>query len=108
MNSKWSGYDKVGVSAIASAIPVLIGATATAGKNTVQWNTVNGATKYAVYRKAAGETSWTRLTKSFKGITYTDNSTDLVAGTTYYYTVKAYVNSKWSGYDKSGVSAKAQ
>ena len=108
VNSKWSGYDKVGVSAIASAIPVLIGATATAGKNTLQWNTVNGATKYAVYRKAAGETSWTRLTKSFKGTTYTDNSTDLVAGTTYYYTVKAYVNSKWSGYDKSGVSAKAQ
>ncbi len=108
VDGAWSGYDKTGVSATASAIPVLTGATAAAGKITVMWNAVNGATKYAVYRKAAGETSWTRLTKTFTGTTYTDKSVDLVAGTNYSYTVRAYVDNAWSGYNKTGVSVKAR
>ena len=92
----------------ASTVPVLTGATAAAGKITVKWNAVNGATKYAVYRKAAGETSWTRLTKTFTGTTYTDKSADLVAGTNYSYTVRAYVDNAWSGYNKTGVSVKVK
>ena len=107
MNSAWGGYDKTGVSAVASAVPVLASATAATGQITVKWKAVNGATKYAVYRKAAGETSWTRLTKTFTGTTYTDKSADLVAGTSYSYTVRAYVDGTWSGYNKAGVNAKA-
>ena len=104
----WSGYDKAGVSAKASAIPVLTGAAATAGRITVKWNAVNGAAKYAVYRKAAGETGWTRLTNTFTGTAYPDRSADLIPGTTYTYTVRACVGGAWGGYDKAGVSAKAK
>ncbi|MBR3059126.1 MAG: leucine-rich repeat protein [Oscillospiraceae bacterium] len=106
----WSGYDSIGVSAkavaAASTVPVLVSAAAAPGQITVKWNQVSGATKYAVYRKAAGATSWTRLTNTVTGTSYIDKSTDLVAGTTYYYTVRAYLNGAWSGYDSTGVSAK--
>ncbi|MBR3059095.1 MAG: fibronectin type III domain-containing protein, partial [Oscillospiraceae bacterium] len=104
----WGGYDAAGVSAKASDIPVLVSAAASAGQITVNWKPVNGATKYAVYRKAAGATSWTRLTNTVTGTSYTDKSTDLKAGTTYYYTVRAYVGGTWGGYDAVGVSAKAK
>ena len=73
----------------------------------MQWTAVSGASKYAVYRKTAGG-SWTLLTTSFTGTSYPDKSSDLKAGTTYYYTVKAYVGSAWSGYDANGVSATAK
>ncbi len=62
---------------------------------------------HAVYRKTAGE-SWKCIASAVSGTTYTDSSTDLTAGTTYYYTVKAYVNSAWSGYNKAGVSVTAK
>ncbi|MCR4737424.1 MAG: fibronectin type III domain-containing protein, partial [Bacteroidales bacterium] len=66
---------------------MLTSATASAGQITVKWNAFPGASKYAVYRKAAGESSWTRLTNTVTGTSYTDKSADLKAGTTYYYTV---------------------
>ncbi|MBR6706659.1 MAG: fibronectin type III domain-containing protein, partial [Clostridia bacterium] len=107
----WGGYDAAGVSAkavaAASTVPALTGAIAAPGQITVKWNPVNGATKYAVYRKAVGTTGWTRLTNTIAGTSYVDTSTDLVAGTTYYYTVRAYVGGVWGGYDAAGVSAKA-
>ncbi len=90
----------------ASTAPVLISATASAGQIKVTWNGVSGATKYAVYRKAAGETEWTRLINTWTSATYTDTNT--VAGTTYYYTAKAYVDGAWSTADKTGVSATAK
>ena len=110
VSGAWSGYDKTGVSATAvsaSTTPVLTSATAASGQITVKWGAVSGATKYAVYRKTAGG-SWKCINSAVTATTYTDKSTDLVAGTTYYYTVKAYVNSAWSGYDKAGVSATAK
>ncbi len=112
MNGKWGNYDKTGVkakaiAAAASKVPVLIGATPSAGQITVKWNKVDGAKKYAVYRKVSGG-SWERLTSSVTGTSYTDKSADLEAGTTYIYTVKAYVDGKWGNYDKTGVNAKAQ
>ena len=88
-----------------SPVPVLSDATASAGQITVTWNAVNGATKYAVYRKTAGG-NWTLLTTSVTDTTYADTSS-LVAGTTYYYTVKSLLNGRWSGYDAVGVSAVA-
>ncbi len=109
VNGAWGGYDTAGVSATAAAstVPVLISASPSAGQITVKWNPVSGATKYAVYRKAAGDSSWTRLSNSVTSTSYTDKSADLKAGTTYYYTVRAYVNGAWGGYDTIGVSAKA-
>ena len=111
VNGAWSGYDKAGVSATAAAAsstaPVLVSAAASAGQITVKWNAVTNAAKYAVYRKTAGG-SWKCINSAVTGTTYKDNSTDLAAGTTYYYTVKAYVSGSWSGYDKAGVSATAK
>ncbi len=109
VNNEWGAYDPVGVSAqaAASTAPVLKSATAAAGQITVKWSAVSGATKYAVYRKAAGESSWTRLTNAVTGTSFTDKSTDFKAGTVYYYTVRAYKGDKWGGYDTDGVSAKA-
>ena len=80
---------------------------ASAGQITVQWNGVTNAAKYAVYRKAAGASSWTLLTSTVTGTSYVDKS-GLTAGTTYYYTVKAQIGGAWSGYDKTGVSATAK
>jgi Fibronectin type III domain. len=83
-----------------------VSATASSGQITVTWNAVSGASKYAVYRKTVSG-SWTLLTTSVTDTSYVDKSSDLKAGTTYYYTVKSLVNSAWSGYDKAGVSATA-
>ena len=108
MGGTWGGYNPTGVGAKASDIPVLVSAAASAGQITVNWKPVNGAAKYAVYRKAAGAASWTRLTNTATGTSYTDKSTDLRAGTTYYYTVRAYVGGTWGGYDNAGVGATAK
>ncbi len=110
IGSAWGSYDTAGVSAkaVAANYPVLTSATASAGQINVKWNAFSGASKYAVYRKAAGESSWTRLTNTVTGTSYTDKSSDLKAGTTYYYTVRAYVGSAWGSYDSKGVSAKAK
>ncbi len=66
---------------------------------TVSWNSCGQ--KYVVYRKAEGDTSWTKL-KTVPGKTeYTDTSA--VGGTTYYYTVRPYhSNYGYGGYDKVG------
>jgi fibronectin type 3 domain-containing protein len=68
----------------------------------VSWSKSYGAAAYAVYRKASGETSWTRV-KNVTGTSYTD--TGLTAGTSYVYTVRAYRNSAYSSYDTKGVTA---
>ncbi len=109
VDGAWGGCDNAGVSAkaLASKIPVLTGACASAGQITVKWNSVNGASKYAIYRKTT-ESDWTRLANTVTGTSYTDKSSDLKAGTTYYYTVRAYVGSAWGSYDTTGVSVKAK
>lgn len=57
------------------------------------WSTVTGATGYLVYRKADGESKWTKIATIASGTTvkYTDEKA--VSGTTYYYTVKATADS---------------
>ncbi|MCU6763569.1 N-acetylmuramoyl-L-alanine amidase CwlA precursor [uncultured Roseburia sp.] len=59
------------------------------GQNTVKWSKVSNASGYRVYRKTASG-SWELLTtiKSGSTVSYTDKTAK--AGTTYYYTAKAY------------------
>ena len=54
----------------------------------VTWNAVDGAVKYALYKRLGIESSWTYVTTT-TGISYTDCYAPL-AGSYYVYTVKAY------------------
>lgn len=70
---------------------------------TVSWGKVSGATKYRVYRKASGETSWTKLTDT-KSLSFTDKT--VKSGKTYSYTVRAYKGSYYGSINKTGISIK--
>ena len=108
-NGLSAGYDKNGVKAIIAPATVTLG-TAKAGANgiTVTWKQAEGAVKYRVYRQAAGESSWTTLTSSATGTSYTDKKAK--AGVKYIYTVRGVASdgkTLSAGYDKTGVSATA-
>ncbi len=87
-------------------IPMLTDATASAGQISVKWNSVSGATAYAVYRRE-GSASWTRLTNTFTGTSYADKDSTLKAGISYSYYVRALVGGTWSG-NSNVLSATAQ
>lgn len=107
----WSGYDSAGVEAKRLASPSLKNVTSSASGITVSWNSVSGATGYAVYRKVEGG-SWTSIGTT-ESTNYTDKS-GMTNGRTYYYTVRAYSGNKttaianrysaayWSYYDTVG------
>ncbi|MBR3976146.1 MAG: C40 family peptidase [Clostridia bacterium] len=60
----------------------------------ISWNTVDGATKYNVYRSTALSGTY-KLIKTTTSLSYTDTSSALIDGKIYYYRVKA-VNSNGS------------
>lgn len=69
----------------------------------VTWTPLATATKYRIYRKAAGDKSWNYLASLGKGAyTYTDTSAK--SGKTYKYTVRAYDGDYISLYNKTGLS----
>ena len=105
-NGLSAGYDKTGVTATALPATVkLTGAKASGSSIVVTWSKAEGAVRYRVYRQAAGESSWTTLTSSATGTSYTDKKAK--AGVTYTYTVRALnsANGLSAGYDKNGVKA---
>ncbi|MBE6799602.1 MAG: hypothetical protein E7529_00190 [Ruminococcaceae bacterium] len=59
------------------------------------WNEITGAKEYAVYRKASGESKWTKLTTTTE-LSYKD--TALKRNTTYSYRVRAVNGKTLSGY----------
>ncbi len=68
----------------------------------ITWGTLRTATKYAVYRKEAGDKSWTRIAVLGKGSTaYTDTSAK--SGKTYIYTVRCFDGDYKSLYNKTGL-----
>jgi hypothetical protein len=110
--STLSSYDKTGKSATpVLSTPKLTRIAASSKKVVIQWEKVAGATGYRVFRKTAGG-SWTTLTTIRKDnvLSYTDKTAK--KGTTYYYTVRAYVpNGKinsWSSYNKTGLKVTAK
>ena len=104
------GFDSKGVTATVLPATVVLKKAADNGKKgiDVTWEKVSGATGYRIYRKTSGG-SWKGLTNVTSDITtsYTDSS--VTAGTTYFYTVRAYktVNGSdvYGGFDNTGVSA---
>ncbi len=66
---------------------VSISYSASSGKPIVKWETVEGAEKYFIYRSTKKTSGYTRVKTAVSARSYTD--TDAVAGTNYYYKVKA-------------------
>lgn len=69
---------------------------------TVKWGAVASATQYRVYRRGAGQTTWTYL-GTVTGTQYTDRN--VVKGSYYRYTIRA-VGGYYSGFDSKGLVIK--
>ena len=97
-----SGYNGTGKSIKYVSAPKISKTEATYNSVTLNWDKVNGAEKYRVYRK--GEKGWSRLFDT-TSTTFTD--TNLYAETAYTYTVRCInssANKFTSGYDSKGVT----
>ena len=73
-----------GITCVTSATPTISSIANTASGVKVTWGAVSGVAKYAIYRKAQGESKYTRISIS-TGTSYTDKSA--VDGTYYYYRI---------------------
>ncbi len=78
------------------AVPHLTSITNVVGGIQIKWNGISKASGYRVYRRAAGEKSWTYL-KTVTSTSYTDKN--VKSGTYYKYTVRAVVNKVYSAYE---------
>lgn len=58
-------------------------------KIVVSWTSVSGANKYEVYRSTVSTTASMSLIATVTGTNYDDTNTDLITGTTYFYSIKA-------------------
>lgn len=103
----YSDYDRKGVSASSRPSTPVLKSAKSAGYNsvTVTWQAVEGATNYKVYRKN-GSAGY-KLVATTGKTSFTDSG--LTCGTSYTYTVKAYVKVQnkavESDYNKNGLSA---
>ena len=103
----YSDYDRKGVSASSRPATPVLKSAKSAGYNsvTVTWQAVEGATNYKVYRKN-GSAGY-KLVATTGKTSFTDSG--LTCGTSYTYTVKAYVKVQnkavESDYNKNGLSA---
>lgn len=85
------------------ATTVLTSIAQNKGAVTVNWEKVEHASGYYVYRKLEGE-GWTQIAKVTSGSTLSYTDSAVPEGNTYIYTVKAYNGSVYGGYDESGLS----
>ena len=99
-NKFTSGYNSTGKSIKYVSAPKISKAEATYNSITLNWDKVNGAEKYRVYRK--GEKGWSRLFDT-TSTSYTDSK--VASGKTYTYTVRCInssANKFTSGYNSKG------
>ena len=99
-NKFTSGYNSTGKSIKYVSAPKISKTEATYNNITLNWDKVNGAEKYRVYRR--GEKGWSRLFDT-TSTTFTD--TNLYADTEYTYTVRCInssANKFTSGYNSKG------
>ena len=100
------GYDSTGLTVMmVPAMVELSKATHSATNITVTWKAAAGAKTYRVYRKAAGESTWTTVAKSVSGTSYTDKTAK--AGVKYTYTVRGIASdgkTLSAKYNAAGVS----
>ncbi len=86
--------------------PQLTGIANASNGVTVKWSKVEDCAGYYVYRKAAGEKSWSRIATVKGDATVSYKDTKVSSGKSYTYTVKAYDGKVTSSYNKNGVSIK--
>ena len=99
-NKFTSGYNSTGKSIKYVSAPKISKTEATYNSITLNWDKVNGAEKYRVYRK--GEKGWSRLFDT-TSTSYTDSK--VASGKTYTYTVRCInssANKFTSGYNSKG------
>ena len=97
--STYSSYSTSGALTIRLSNPGSLSSSQTTNGVKVAWGRVNGATSYRVYRRGAGESSWTYIGAS--------SSTSLVdssvrANQYYRYTVRAVNGNVYSGFNTNG------
>lgn len=80
------------------ATPVLKGLANTTNGLKLTWQSVPGASGYRVYRRGAGQRTWTYL-GTVNSTTYTDTAVKNAGGKYYRYTVRAVVDGLYSGYE---------
>lgn len=95
VNGYYSGFDTNGLYIKRLANPYSIKTANSLNGVTVTWAKINGAGSYRIYRKAAGQTSWTYLGTT-SAATYTDKN--VKSGTYYKYTVRAASGSTYSAF----------
>lgn len=99
-NGYYSGFDTNGLYTIRLANPYSIKAAQSDDGVKVTWAKINGATGYRVYRRGAGQTSWTYLGATTNN-TFVD--TKIGYGENYYrYTVRATRGNVYSGFYSEG------
>lgn len=100
MNGEYqSTFDNVGKTATFVAPPKNVSFSISGLKNTVRWDKVTGATNYYIYRRTKAESEWTKLARVDDTSSYVDSKADM--SVTYYYCVRAGINSKYfSTYSK--------
>ena len=94
-----SSFNYNGISTIYLSAPGMTGVMNDNGGITITWDSVDGSSEYRIYRRGAGETSWTYLT-TVKGNSYTDNN--VKSGAYYRYTVRSASGKVFGGYDTNG------
>lgn len=106
-SSVLSWFDTKGLSLCYLTTPSLTSVSSTSKGITINWSRVTGAKGYYIYRRTAGG-AWSRISQvnSVNTISYQD-STNLLKGVTYYYTVRAFSGTSYSFYQSPGISAKA-
>ena len=107
----WYGYSNNATVTVPIAPTVTVStvkATASAGKNTVTWNALEGATRYRMYKRVYSGSAWgdwVLVSTTLTGTSWTD--TDVKGGTQYMYRMRALIGGSWYGYSNSAtVTAK--
>ena len=84
------------------ATPKLTGISNATNGIYIKWNAVTGATGYRVYRRGAGQSTWTYLGTT-TNCYYTDTAVKNASGNYYRYTVRAVSYNVFSGFDANGL-----
>ena len=94
-------YNKTGLKTVYLSQPAVTAANKNGYVN-VNWGKITGATGYIVYRKASGETGWSRLASVTGNATVSYNDKTVKSGIAYRYTVRACKGSYSSSYSSTG------